>query len=385
MKLLLMFTYGVSLQKWFDLGIIYREFEVYKQLLQRDVDISVITYGNKKDLDYADLIKPIQVTPVKPLVSSKFFKLAQFKAYLLPFRVRNLFRSVDIIKTNQMEGSLIACIAKLIFRKKLVIRCGWEWFRTYLSNYKIKKRKNIVKFVVRYIWMYLTEFFAYKLADGIILTSVADIRFIIQKFGLKKGKINLIYNFIDTDLFKPLEVPKKEKSVLFIGRLTVEKNLFNLIEAFQNLNSFSLDIIGKGPLKNELQRYADDLGVKVNFLGVKPNNTLPEIINQYQLFVLPSFYEGNPKVLLEAMSCGAVCLGTDVIGIQNIISHEENGYLCEPTAQSIRNAIVKIFKQKESHEKIRSHAREFILTNCSIPSVTEKEYQFYQQILKGFR
>ena len=84
MKLLLMFTYGVSLQKWFDLGIIYREFEVYKQLLQRDVDISVITYGNKKDLDYADLIKPIHVIPVKPLVSSKFFKLAQFKAYFLP-------------------------------------------------------------------------------------------------------------------------------------------------------------------------------------------------------------------------------------------------------------------------------------------------------------
>jgi len=281
-----------------------------------------------------------------------------------------------------MEGSLIACIAKLIFGKKLVIRCGWEWFRTYLSDYKIRTNKNPIKYVIRYIRMYLIEFFAYKIADGIILTNEYDIQFIVQKFGINKRKIKLIYNFIDTTLFKPLNKEKEEKSVLFIGRLTQEKNLFNLIKAFNGLDGFSLDLIGDGPLKHELEKYAKKLDANVNFLGIIANNKLPELINQHQIFVLPSFYEGNPKVLLEAMSCGAICLGSDVIGVNNIITNKKNGYLCETTSEGIREAILDISQNSDENKKISKNAREFILANCSIPSVTKKELELYEQFSK---
>ena len=295
MNLLLLFSYGVALQKWFDLGLIYREFEVYQRLVQKEVNISIMTYGVKKDLKYSHLIQPIKIIPVKDIISSKFSKIKLIKSYLLPFRLRKAFRKVDIIKTNQMEGALIACVAKLIFHKKLVIRCGWEWFRTYLSNYRIRTKKNYIKYIIRYIRMYLIEFFAYRIADRIILTNEYDIKFIIQKFGLNKNKIKLIYNFIDTSLFKPIDKIKRENTVLFIGRLTKEKNLFNLIRAFKGLDGLSLDLIGKGPLKTELIQYAKELGIRVNFLGTFPNNKLPEIINQYQIVVLPSFYEGNRR------------------------------------------------------------------------------------------
>jgi len=283
-----------------------------------------------------------------------------------------------------MEGSLIVCIAKLLFKKKLIIRCGWEWLRTYISNYKIKENKNYLKYVLRYIWMYLIEFISYKLADGIILTNKQDIEFIIKTFRLEKNKekIKLFFNFINTDLFKPLGLAKKDNSILFIGRLTEEKNLFNLIKAFKGLNNFSLDIIGKGPLERKLLDSAKDHGVHVNFLGVFPNNKLPEIINQYPIYILPSYYEGNPKTLLEAMSCEVACIGTDVFGISNVIKHGINGFLCDTNPESIKNAILEVYQDQKLREKMSKNARKFILNNCSLDSIAEMELQLYKDVLK---
>ena len=383
MRILITFTYGVSLELWFTSGIIYRELELYKRLSQRKVNYSLLTYGDLKDLNYAPILGEIKVIPVKKYVTSKISQFKFLKSLILPIRLKHLFSRIDIIKTNQMEGNLIACIAKLLFRKKLIVRCGYEWLRTYISNYKIKENKNYIKYVIRYIWMYMIEFISYKLADGIILTNKRDIQFIIKTFRLenKKEKIKLFYNFINTDLFKNLGIAKKDKTVLFIGRLTEEKNLFNLIKAFKGLNNFSLDIIGKGPLENNLKKKSKDLGVKVNFLGVYPNNKLPEIINQYQIYILPSYYEGNPKTLLEAMSCEVACIGTDVLGINNIIRHGINGFLCALNPESIKSAILEVYKDQELRDKINKNARKFILDNCSLDSITEKEFQFYKSVL----
>ncbi len=383
MRILITFTYGVSLEQWFTSGIIYRELELYKRLSQRNVNYSLLTYGDLKDLNYTPILGEIKVIPVKKYITSKISHFKFLKSLILPIRLKHLFSRIDIIKTNQMQGNLIVCIAKLLFRKKLIVRCGWEWLRTHISNYKIKENKNYIKYVLRYIWMYMIEFISYKLADGIILTNKRDIHFIIKTFRLenKKEKIKLFYNFINTDLFKNLGIAKKDKTVLFIGRLTEEKNLFNLIKAFRGLNNFSLDIIGKGPLENKLKNESKNLGVKVNFLGVYPNNKLPEIINQYQIYILPSYYEGNPKTLLEAMSCEVACIGTDVLGINNIIRHGINGFLCATNPESIKSAILEVYKDQELRDKISKNARKFILDNCSLDSITEKEFQFYKSVL----
>jgi len=383
MRILITFTYGVSLEQWFTSGIIYRELELYKRLSHRNVNYSLLTYGDLKDLNYTPILGEIKVIPVKKYITSKISHFKFLKSLILPIRLKHLFSRIDIIKTNQMEGNLIICIAKLLFKKKLIIRCGWEWLRTYTSNYKIKENKNYIKYVLRYIWMYMIEFISYKLADGIILTNKQDIQFIIKTFRLenKKEKIKLFYNFINTDLFKPLGLAKKDKTVLFIGRLTEEKNLFNLIKAFKGLNNFSLDIIGKGPLENNLKKESKDFRVNVNFLGVYPNHELSSIINQYQIYILPSFYEGNPKTLLEAMSCEVACIGTDVLGINNIIKHEMNGFLCDTNPESIKSAILEVYKDQKLRDKISKNARKFILDNCSLDSIAEKEFQFYKSIL----
>jgi len=381
MNVLITFTYGVSLDQWYNSGIIFRELELYKRLTQKNVNFNLLTYGDHKDLNYPEVLGTIKVFPIGKYLTSKFPK---FQSLLLPLRLNQLFKRIDIIKTNQMEGSLIACVGKLLYGKKLIIRCGYEWLRTYISDYEIKKKKNIFKFLLRYTWMYLIELISYKLADGIILTNKRDVQFIIQKFRLKKKKkkIRIFYNYIDVELFKPLKLKKKDKSVLFIGRLTREKNLFNLLDAFKDLDGFSLDIIGKGPLEDKLKQTIKELGIKINFLGRFSNNKLPEIINQYQIFILPSYYEGNPKVLLEAMSCGTPCIGTNVIGINDILNHKKNGYLCDLSSNSIKNAITFLYENGDLREKIGQNARNFVIKNCSLDLIAKKEFLFYNEIIE---
>ncbi len=155
----------------------------------------------------------------------------------------------------------------------------------------------------------------------------------------------------------------------------------NLINAFIDLDGFSLDIVGDGPYKKIIEEIAFKFDIKINFLSVVPNNKLPNIINQYQIFILPSFYEGNPKVLLEAMSCGLACIGTNVWGINSLIKHMENGYLCETDSESIKNAIITLYNNEELRRKIGAKARKFIINNCSLPSIVKKENLLYRSLL----
>ena len=81
------------------------------------------------------------------------------------------------------------------------------------------------------------------------------------------------------------------------------------------------------------------------------------------------------------MSCGTACIGTDVRGINNIIKHKENGYLCKIDPKSIEEAILTVNNNKILMEKMSLSARQFILNNFSLSSIVEKEYLLYKKIL----
>ncbi len=387
MKLLLTFTYGVSLQDWYNNGLLSREVSLYKRLSDKGVHINFLTFGDKKDLIHTNSLGKIKVIPIKKFLSSNIPKLHFIKSLFLPLKLRDEFNGVDIIKTNQLSGSWISCIAKLLFRKKLIVRGGFEKLNRRILFYKEKGVVNTIKYFIQYILIFIYELIAYKLADGIIFSNLQDINFIIRVFKLKKKykqkKIRHIFNHVNTDLFHPINCPKKNKHILFIGRLEWEKNLFMLLDAIKNLEEFTLDIIGSGTYLEKLKEKVSNQKIKVNFLERIPNNKLPAIINQYQIFIIPSFYEGNPKVLLEAMSCGLSCIGSNIQGINNIIKHRENGYLCELSPKSIQNAIKQVYENEPLRRQMGNKARKFAINNCSLKSIAQKEYVFYQEILKS--
>ena len=226
----------------------------------------------------------------------------------------------------------------------------------------------------------LIEGIGYRFADGIITSSKRNFEYVEKNYN-PSGIHALIPNYVETEVFKPLNGNKKKGSICFVGRLSREKNLFALLEALKGLPC-TLSIIGSGEQEEQLMKFAYKNEVNANFLGNMPNHELPEIINQHELFILPSFYENMPKTLLEAMACGLPVIGTDVKGINEVIEHRKNGIICNTDPDSIRVAIVTLMGDEELKQELGENARKTIVENYSLPMLAEKELKMMVELTR---
>jgi glycosyltransferase involved in cell wall biosynthesis len=372
MHLILFFTYGVSLKTWDKFGLIDREILLYKNLVEKGMQITFITYGDCSDYHYQGKLSEVEIVPFYAYTKKPKLKVfALLHSLFLPFILREKIKQADILKTNQMWGSWVALFSKLLYRKKMIVRCGYEHYRFTL----LKGSRLFYKIVV-----FLNSLLNYKFSDVIIATSNKDKNFIIRTFNIKKNKINVFMNFIDIDAFRNFNEEKKNKKLLFVGRLTKQKNIFTLLDAVSQ-TSCELDIIGDGELCSEIANYIKEKRIKAKLLGPLPNSELPKFYNRYPVYILPSFYEGNPKTLLEAMLCGSAVIATNVEGIREIIEHRVNGLLCEPTIDSIREAIQELMSDPQLRSRLGIAARGYIENHCNLNSIVDSEYRIYEKLL----
>jgi len=378
MHLIIFFTYGVSVKLWNETGLLDREILIYKEFIKDGHRVTFITYGDEEDLNFQDKTEGIQVIPVYKYLRRPGNSFIRFiHSFFVPFKLKNYLKDGDIYKTNQMFGSWMAIISKLLYKKKLVIRCGYEFFR----NHGIRGEYHFLKRSLFFIFGYLLEAISYLAADCVIITSLSNYEFIKRCFLFNHHKLKVVRNYIDTDLFKP-QVTSKTCDLLYIGRITQCKNLLNLLTALDGL-CYKLAIIGKGELADTLEAISKENKINLEMKGVVPNNELPEHINKARVFILPSFYENSPKALLEAMSCGAAVIGADVDGIRELIIHKKNGCLCQTDSESIRAAIIELMADDNLREELGKKAREFTIENCSLKNVYKKELDLYGEVLKS--
>lgn len=370
MKLALFFTFGISAKLWKEKGLLERERLIYENLLERGIIDKVywFTYGSRdKDIE-KELKEGIQIVPLPQILNSGAGSILY--SLILPLIHYKTLRNIDIFKTNQMSGSWTAIIAKLLFKKPLIVRTGYTWSLFAEKGDTCKAKFFVIK---------MLEKLACSFSDTLVVSSPNDLDYLKQNYSLdNKGEI--IPNYIDTDLFKPLNEKKAEKAICFVGRLTSQKNLLSLLKALIGV-PYSLSIIGSGEEMASLSTYARENHISVNFLGDIENSKLPVILNRHELFILPSLYEGTPKALLEAMSCGIPCIGTNVEGIAGIIRHKENGYICSTDPASIRRAINEVSEKKALLASMGRNARQTIIENFSLEKTIEKETSLYRALL----
>lgn len=138
------------------------------------------------------------------------------------------------------------------------------------------------------------------------------------------------------DFRAALAIKEFERCILFVGRCIPIKNIPTLIRAWGMLSDSGyagkLLIVGDGAELNRLRQLASflGLGTKICFLGAKTKEELAVIYHAADCCVLPSRYDNFPNVLIEALSCGTPCIGTEVGGITKIISNDKNGILVKP-------------------------------------------------------
>lgn len=360
----LFFTKGVSLVDWNSRGLLSREKIIYEELIEKRVfsEVFWITYGSKDselliELKEKKLINEgIHVLPKPSLFKGRFGNL--LFSFLSPLIFYRVLSTTSLLKTNQINGCWSALIAKFIFFKPLFLRCG---FILSKSESLWGRKSNITINLMKVV-----EKISFNLSDCASVTNYEDRNYLVGNLGIK-AKITVNHSFIDTDRFKEnssFHTAKDE--LLFIGRLSEEKNLIKIIEAAK-LNEKKVFIISPDSSKIEdLLNRTKEIGAKIEYLGSFQNKDLPGQINKYKYFILCSESEGLPKALLEAMACKRVCIGTDVVGINSLLQEDSTGFLSETTSVDDISSTIRRTLKSERKEEIRENARRLI----------EKEYGF---------
>lgn len=377
MKLALFFSRNISLKTWVDTGLFYREKLLYEHHLQTGICeiIYWFTYGTDDHLLAEELHTHGKLDPrIKVIPRPRWFRFPLFCSWLyslkMPFLFLHLLKKIDIMKSNQLDGSQSAWIASFLFHKPLYIRCGYMPFQHHRDNPQLSRFQK--KY---YYWLERIMFYQ---ADYAVVSNQTD--YPIALVNRKKSNgLSILPNYVDTSIFKSCLISRKQtNNLVFVGRFTIEKNLFNLLQACM-ISGKSLTLIGQGDQLEELQNLANQLNIKIDFLPQIPNYKLPNTLNQYQYFILPSLYEGLPKVLLEAMACGLVCIGTNVTGINEIITDGINGYLSPGTdPQSIARTITRAMNANNT--SIREQAVKTIREKYSLDFVAGLEHEIFKKL-----
>ncbi len=193
-------------------------------------------------------------------------------------------------------------------------------------------------------------------------------------------KITCIPHGLDGSFYLPRAVISSEKDlILSVGQLTERKGYRYLIEACCLLKKQSLDfecqIIGDGPLRQELQELIDSksLGGLVKLTGALPHNKVMESYRRATLFIMPCVQsadgdvDGIPNVLLEAMAMQVPVVSTEISAIPELITHEWNGLLVPPNdVDALTRAILRLLGDRDLRAKIGQRGRESVLANFDV-------------------
>ena len=256
-----------------------------------------------------------------------------------------------------------------------MLRTGYEFL-----DFSIKGQSHLPK----QAFAFLLSWLAYKNADMIVVASQNDKEFAARTFPtLRNRNFEIQPNWIDVDKFKPVvNSIINKRDFVFVGRLERQKNLDALIDAAV-LADAELDIIGQGSqekkLRNQIRTNNSD-NPKIRILSPIPNPDLPTCFAHYRGFILPSRFEGNPKTLLEAMSCAMPVIGADAPGISNLIDHYENGILCAGNADDLAKAMLELLGNESQARKWGKAARLKIKQRNSLESFLVQEMIRYKQL-----
>jgi colanic acid/amylovoran biosynthesis glycosyltransferase len=152
------------------------------------------------------------------------------------------------------------------------------------------------------------------------------------------NKLHIVHCGIDLNRYQPVTHQAGQKRLLYIGRLSAAKGVPILLQAIAAITpqhpDIQLTIVGDGPDRQMLDLQATELGIRdrLSFVGYQSQDAVCGYLQACDIFVLPSFAEGLPVVLMEAMATGIPVITTAIAAISELVEDGINGYLVPPGA-----------------------------------------------------
>ncbi|HZV12178.1 MAG TPA: glycosyltransferase [Candidatus Kapabacteria bacterium] len=345
------------------------------------------------------VIHPLGMQRTFPRTSNDALKILRLSHILREF-------NPDIVHSQGQDPDLYAQCIGMLSRDYIIFNTihSIDIFRQYPMQasrfYRLKMR--LENMMIRY-------------ADKVIAVSKGIQEYSITYRKVQPGKVICLRNAIP-NLPRTMDKEERKNALLglsgkkiigFVGRLSFYKNIFTALDAFANLHkripNAHFVIVGDGVLRSSLEKYAVQCNVAedVHFVGTQKN--VQPFYEMFDVFVLPSFSEGLPLVMLEAMSLHVPIVASAVGGIPELIQHERSGLLVHPPDQNylaesiaentvspyvdenqskeLADSLSRVLENEEFASRLASSAFETFRRECSMETNIKKLENLYEDAL----
>jgi glycosyltransferase involved in cell wall biosynthesis len=323
---------------------------------------------------------PIQSDNIIHIEISDLSSSANVFSYIFSIIKHQLRISKEIIhifQHNPIKGVLFCFGADLLivpilisklYGKKVIIRADGKP-SIYVKIMKLNKLKL-------YFFEGL-ENTIHRICDCIVLEH--EYMFYYFNYNKYKYKIECIPLYVELDQFKKtVSFSNRSYDIGFIGRLSKEKGIVEFVSAINDLpDEIKCTIIGDGELK---QKVLNEIPRSTQYRSWIIHSEIPQYLNDIKILIIPSYKEGLPNVMLEAMACGTVVLGTKVGAMAKIIDRDRKGFSLESNDPSIIKKLILELLKNPDLERIGEKSIEYIEDTYSYDNSVRRYENLFEKL-----
>lgn len=275
----------------------------------------------------------------------------------------------------------------------------------YLAKQVRKKAKKDIKFITTLhgtditlvglepSFMPLVKF-SIEESDGVTTVS----RFLKEKtltnYNIQKD-IEVIYNFIDSDLYKPIDdvccrshiAPNGEKILVHTSNFRPVKRVTDTIRVLEKVKKeipAKLVLIGDGPERSDCERLARELDLQKDVIFLGKQDALVEPLNASDVFLMPSQSESFGLSALEAMACGKPVVSSSVGGLPELILHNETGYIAEiGDIDRMAKYTIDLLTNEKKYKIFSKNSRDRAVNVFDKKLILPKYIEYYEKVLNS--
>jgi glycosyltransferase involved in cell wall biosynthesis len=290
---------------------------------------------------------------------------------IMPILHLGMGKKIDLIITDQAYAGFPAPLAGKLWGAKVIARCGMVYGEAVET---LKKGGKSTRKKIR------TEKYVFNNADICMLPTRELADWVHTNYNIPQARLAVVPNYVDIDLFKPDCNSEQDIDIICIGRLVEKKRHDLLIESLAG-TGYNVTIIGHGKLQGRLRDIAKEKGVNLTLTTRIENNQMPSYLNRSKIYINVASWEGHPKALIEAMSCGCACIAADSPGLKNQMSDGHNGLLVNPDPVEITVAIDRLVNNADLRKQLGENARTHAVQNFSLNAAFEQYKEIADSLL----